>query len=48
MLGNGIKGKNTLLWRTSLPEIYLDKIVLNTQNGLKSSYLGPPETRLLG
>ncbi|KAI3317169.1 glycoside hydrolase family 115 protein [Xylariaceae sp. AK1471] len=47
-LGNAAKGKHTLRWQTNSPEVYLEKIVLNTRNGLKSSYLGPPETRLLG
>jgi hypothetical protein len=47
-LGNARAGKNTLRWQANSPEVYLEKIVLNTRNGLKSSYLGPPETRLLG
>lgn len=40
-------GKHTLRWQTNSPEVYLEKIVLNTRGGVKSSYLGPPETRLL-
>ncbi|KAI1165187.1 hypothetical protein F5B18DRAFT_660558 [Nemania serpens] len=46
-LGDVGEGKHTLRWRTNSPEVYLEKIVLNTRNGLRSSYLGPPETRLL-
>ncbi|KAI1176107.1 hypothetical protein F4777DRAFT_286918 [Nemania sp. FL0916] len=41
------EGRHTLRWQTNSPEVYLEKIVLNTRNGLRSSYLGPPETRLL-
>ncbi|TGJ86992.1 hypothetical protein E0Z10_g1737 [Xylaria hypoxylon] len=44
-LGNVSQGKHTLRWQTNSPEVYLEKIVLNTRNGLRSSYLGPPETR---
>ncbi|KAI1272248.1 hypothetical protein F5Y07DRAFT_412788 [Xylaria sp. FL0933] len=46
-LGDVGEGKHTLRWQTNSPEVYLEKIVLNTRNGMKSSYLGPPETRLL-
>ncbi|KAI0532333.1 hypothetical protein GGR58DRAFT_517801 [Xylaria digitata] len=46
-LGDAGEGKYTLRWQTNSPEVYLEKIVLNTRNGLKSSYLGPPETRRL-
>ncbi|KAI0449445.1 hypothetical protein F5B21DRAFT_520249 [Xylaria acuta] len=46
-LGDVSEGRHTLRWQTNSPEVYLEKIVLNTRNGLKSSYLGPPETRLL-
>ncbi|KAI1128636.1 hypothetical protein F5Y10DRAFT_291921 [Nemania abortiva] len=46
-LGNVSEGQHTLRWQTNSPEVYLEKIVLNTRDGLKSSYLGPPETRLL-
>lgn len=46
-LGNVGEGRHTLRWQTNSPEVYLEKIVLNTRNGLKSSYLGPPETQLL-
>ncbi|KAI1751614.1 hypothetical protein F4782DRAFT_504612 [Xylaria castorea] len=46
-LGNVSGGQHTLRWQSNSPEVYLEKIVLNTRNGLRSSYLGPPETRLL-
>lgn len=46
-LGDVGEGKHALRWRTNSPEVYLEKIVLNTRDGLRSSYLGPPETRLL-
>ncbi|KAH9909707.1 hypothetical protein F4778DRAFT_767751 [Xylariomycetidae sp. FL2044] len=45
--GNVTAGPHTLRWRTNSPEVYLEKIVLDTRGGVKSSYLGPPETRLL-
>ena len=41
-------GTHTVRWSVNSPEIYLEKIVLNTHDGLKPSYLGPPETMLLG
>lgn len=37
-------GKHTLKWRVNSPEVYLEKIVLDTHGGVKQSYLGPPET----
>ncbi|KAI0867651.1 hypothetical protein GGS24DRAFT_484953 [Hypoxylon argillaceum] len=46
-LGSVGEGLHTLRWQTNSPEVYLEKIVLNTRNGLRSSYLGPPETKLL-
>ncbi|GAP93036.1 hypothetical protein SAMD00023353_10200140 [Rosellinia necatrix] len=46
-LGDAAAGKHTLRWRVNSPEVYLEKIVLDTRGGLRSSYLGPPETRLL-
>ncbi|KAI1365981.1 hypothetical protein F5Y08DRAFT_338197 [Xylaria arbuscula] len=46
-LGEVEQGQHTLRWQTNSPEVYLEKIVVNTRNALKSSYLGPPETRLL-
>jgi hypothetical protein len=42
-LGAAKAGKHTLRWSVSSPEVYLEKIVLDA-GGLKSSYLGPPET----
>ncbi|KAI8625534.1 glycoside hydrolase family 115 protein [Xylariaceae sp. FL1651] len=47
-LGNAAQGQHTLRWQTNSPEVYLEKIVLDTRGGLKSSYLGPLETMLLG
>lgn len=44
-LGGLKSGMHVLRWAVSSPEVYLEKIVLNTQGGVKSSYLGPPETR---
>ncbi|RYC65657.1 hypothetical protein CHU98_g515 [Xylaria longipes] len=46
-LGDVSEGRHTIRWQTNSPEVYLEKIVLNTRDGLRSSYLGPPETRLL-
>lgn len=46
-LGEAKKGKHTLRWRTNSPEVYLEKIVLDTRGGVRRSYLGPPETMLL-
>lgn len=40
------KGKHVLRWRVSSPEVYLEKIVVH--RGVVESYLGPPETRLVG
>ncbi|KAI1864097.1 uncharacterized protein JN550_009117 [Neoarthrinium moseri] len=45
--GNITAGKHTLRWQANSPEVYLEKIVLNTRGGLKSSYLGPSETTWL-
>ncbi|KAI1822998.1 hypothetical protein F4861DRAFT_540397 [Xylaria intraflava] len=47
-LGDFGAGSHTLRWQVNSPEVYLEKIVLDTRGGLRSSYLGPPETRLLG
>ncbi|RYP43586.1 hypothetical protein DL770_011581 [Monosporascus sp. CRB-9-2] len=41
-------GVHTLRWMANSPEVYLEKIAVNTRGGLKGSYLGPPETTLLG
>ncbi|KAI2633958.1 hypothetical protein GGS21DRAFT_539519 [Xylaria nigripes] len=46
-LGDVCEGRHTLRWQTNSPEVYLEKIVLDTRGGLRSSYLGPPETKLL-
>ncbi|KAI1801236.1 glycoside hydrolase family 115 protein [Daldinia bambusicola] len=43
-LGKAERGSHTLKWSANLPEVYLEKIVLDT-GGLKDSYLGPPETK---
>ncbi|KAF2739667.1 hypothetical protein EJ04DRAFT_548968 [Polyplosphaeria fusca] len=39
------KGAHTLRWQVNSPEVYLEKIVIDTRGGVKDSYLGPPETR---
>ncbi|OGM48831.1 hypothetical protein ABOM_003021 [Aspergillus bombycis] len=41
------QGPHTLQWRVNSPEVYLEKIVLALDGGL-DSYLGPPETALVG
>jgi hypothetical protein len=41
-------GKHTLRWSVNSPEVYLEKIVLDTRGGVRTSYLGPPETMLVG
>ncbi|KEZ39011.1 hypothetical protein SAPIO_CDS10378 [Scedosporium apiospermum] len=46
-LGGLEAGKHTLRWAANSPEVYLEKIVLNTRGGVKETYLGPPETRLV-
>lgn len=46
-LGAAEKGKHTLRWSVNSPEVYLEKIVLDTQGGVKESYLGPPETKMV-
>lgn len=37
-------GKHTLRWRVNSPEVYLEKIVLNSGIELPDSYLGAPQT----
>lgn len=39
------KGRHELVWRVNSPEVYLEKIVVDTSGGkkLKGSYLGPGE-----
>lgn len=46
-LGAVEAGKHTLRWAVNSPEVYLEKLVIDTRNGVKPSYLGPPETRLV-
>ncbi|KAL4962674.1 uncharacterized protein BDV14DRAFT_191351 [Aspergillus stella-maris] len=46
-LGNVSAGEHTLVWRATSPEVYLEKIVLDTGSVVKDSYLGPPETKML-
>lgn len=41
-------GKHTLRWKTNSPEVYLEKIVVNAGTMLPESYLGPPETVMIG
>ena len=45
--GNVPAGVHTLRWAANSPEVYLEKICLDTRGGLVGSYLGPPETTLL-
>ncbi|KAL2270519.1 hypothetical protein VTJ83DRAFT_2703 [Remersonia thermophila] len=44
-LGKVEAGERWLVWRTNSPEVYLEKIVLDTGGRVGASYLGPPETR---
>ncbi|KAL4983177.1 hypothetical protein BDW68DRAFT_181856 [Aspergillus falconensis] len=46
-LGSVDAGAHTLIWRVNSPEVYLEKIVLDTGNAVKESYLGPPETKMV-
>ncbi|KAL4949057.1 hypothetical protein BDW69DRAFT_198406 [Aspergillus filifer] len=46
-LGSASAGEHTLVWRVNSPEVYLEKIVLDTGSMVKDSYLGPPETKIL-
>lgn len=43
-------GAHKLVWRTNSPEVYLEKIVIQTRGreGELDTYLGAPETRLVG
>lgn len=44
-LGPAEAGEHKLRWGVNNPEVYLEKIVLQTEaGGVKESYLGPPET----
>lgn len=46
-LGSIKAGKHTLRWAVNSPEVYLEKLVIDTQGGIKPSYLGPPQTHLV-
>lgn len=46
-LGSAAKGAHTLRFMANSPEVYLEKITLDTRGGLLGSYLGPPETTRL-
>ncbi|KAF2747412.1 glycoside hydrolase family 115 protein [Sporormia fimetaria CBS 119925] len=48
--GKVSEGRHTLFWRANNPELYLEKIVLWTRGreGERETYLGPPETMLVG
>ncbi|KAF2001565.1 glycoside hydrolase family 115 protein [Amniculicola lignicola CBS 123094] len=46
-LGPMAQGAHTLRWAVNSPEVYLEKLVLDTRGGVKDSYLGPPETVLV-
>jgi hypothetical protein len=41
-------GAHTLRWSVNSPEVYLEKLVVDTRGGVKESYLGPPETMYVG
>jgi hypothetical protein len=41
-------GEHRLRWSVNSPEVYLEKIVVDTRGGVKESYLGPPETAMVG
>ncbi|KAL1799266.1 hypothetical protein ACET3X_003303 [Alternaria dauci] len=41
-LGATTEGTHTLRWSVNSPEVYLEKLVLDTRGGVKDSYLGPP------
>lgn len=47
-LGEASEGKHTLRWSVNSPEVYLEKLVVDTRGGVKDSYLGPPETMMVG
>lgn len=47
-LGPMEKGENTVFWRANSPEVYLEKIVLWTRGQNRASYLGPPESKIIG
>ena len=41
------KGEHKVRWAVNSPEVYLEKIVFDTRGGVRESYLGPPETKLV-
>ncbi|KAK3295077.1 uncharacterized protein B0H64DRAFT_434110 [Chaetomium fimeti] len=43
-LGRAAPGEHVLVWRVNSPEVYLEKIVVDTGGRVAGSYLGPPET----
>jgi hypothetical protein len=43
-LGRVEAGEHRLVWRVNSPEVYLEKIVVDTGGKVGDSYLGPPET----
>lgn len=43
-LGRVEVGEHRLVWRVNSPEVYLEKIVVDTGGKVVDSYLGPPET----
>ncbi|KAH7114256.1 hypothetical protein B0J11DRAFT_594766 [Dendryphion nanum] len=49
-LGKADTGAHKLVWRANSPEVYLEKIVLQTRGreGELETYLGPPESSLVG
>lgn len=49
-LGSVEKGEHKLVWRANSPELYLEKIVIWTRGreGERETYLGPPETKIVG
>jgi len=47
-LGAVEAGAHTLRWSVNSPEVYLEKVVIDTRGGVKDSYLGPPETMYVG
>ena len=44
-LGPAQPGKHTLRWSVTSPEVYLEKLVLAVDAGVRDSYLGPPESQ---
>jgi hypothetical protein len=47
-LGKVEAGKHTVRWSVNSPEVYLEKIVLDVRGSVRESYLGPPETMMVG